>query len=408
MNNQLQDESQEIKKWLIAVTAGRWQVSTIKLAKSMGIGIIAIDTDPEAEGFLFADKVIVASLDNFNEITTQIGQQPISGVLSICSDAGMLLAGRLRDYYCVSTGPNLQISQRLVNKALQRQCWENANVNGPIWQVSNDIEYLQEIAFEKPLPFIIKPVDSAGSRGVFKVTRYDESIKEYLYSAQSFSSNGEVIIESFMEGEEFTVEAFVNKKQTQILCITAKKKIKSTSGLVAYQLTSAELNDSTTKNMEQLVVDAVTALNYQNGPCHAEVILMKDGSIGMVELAGRGGGFLVFESFVELASGFDIALNTIKQAIGLSLDPSHLIANHTILHFFPNKSGVVVEICGFNQSNTISGVKAASFVCVGDKLNNACCDGDRMGYFISSAESIEKSERQAQQVKKLINFRVKS
>lgn len=393
-------------KWLIAVTAGRWQVQTIQQAKKMGINIIAIDSSPDAEGLAIADLAIVAKLTEFNRIINQIGGRNVAGVLSICSDAGMLLAGQLRDYYGVTTGPSFAVSQRLVNKAIQRKFWEKSNVNGPRWQVGNDIKQLLAISAQMPLPFMIKPVDSAGSRGVVKVESYDQDIESYLVKALSFSSTKEVIVEVFMPGKEYTVEAFTDKGQPQILAITEKKKISATQGLVAYQLSSANLSSKSEAKIKQLVTDAINALGYLDGACHAEIILMPDNTVGMVELAGRGGGFLVFERFVKLTSGFDIIRHTLNQALGEAFVPAMNKSQPCILHFFPNEEGTFIGVSGFTQANDIFGIEGASFIEPGTYLNHACCDGDRMGYVISYSNDMKQAESQLQQAIAFINFKV--
>ena len=392
--------------WLIAVTAGRWQAMTIKRAKEQGIKIIAIDSSPNAEGFKYADLVIIAELDDFERIKTKIGYRSICGVLSICSEAGMILAGELREYYRVSTGPNLEVSQRLVNKAQQRKLWQQANVSGPQWIASDNLEQLYEQAQQMTPPFMIKPADSAGSRGVVKVECFDHNVKGHLAYALNLSKCKQVVIEDFMDGIEYTVEGFVHKGQSQVLAITVKDKIPATHGLVAYRLQSARLSESNKLQISQLVIDAVSALNYKNGPFHAEVIVMKNGKVGMVELAGRGGGFLVFERFVELASGVDIVANTINQAMGKDIVPTNTDDQYCLLHFFPNEVGTVEAVTGFEAAGLLTGIEAGAFIEQGAILEEARCDGDRMGYIISYSDNRYKLKEQLKRAIDLINFKV--
>jgi biotin carboxylase len=399
-------------KGLIAVTAGVWQLQTIRQAKALAVTIIAIDSSAKAEGLAIADLPIIANLDDFTfiiaEITAKAPNVEIVGVLSICSDVGMLLAGKLRDHYRVTTGPNLIVSQRLVNKSLQRECWQRTGVNGPKWYSGKNMEELLSIAQKMSLPYMIKPVDSAGSRGVIKVETRDVNISKYLTQALSYSPSKQVIIEAFMQGPEYTVEAFVHQGKAQILAITEKEKINATQGLVAYRLSTTMLAARLQAKIEKLVIQAIAALDYKNGPCHAEVILMPDDSVGMVELAGRGGGFLVFERFVQLASGIDIVNNTIKQSLALPFSVDATKPNHCILHFFPNKVGKLVAITGFKEANKIENIEANTFVDIGVELKEASCDGDRMGYIISQHRSRRQAEYQLSQAITYINFEVKA
>lgn len=397
------------EKWLIAVTAGRWQANSIKVAQSMGIKVIAIDSNPKAEGLTIADYSIVAPLNNFKEIVdlTEAALQGncISGVLSICSDAGMLLAGHLREYFGVSTGPDIETSEALINKKLQRQAWTNDHINKLNWYTVKNVESAHKAESKLTLPYIIKPVDSAGSRGVFKVEEA-EPIDSYIEEALSFSPTNEAILESFMEGKEYTVEGFVHRGNCDVLAITEKDKIPSANNLVAYKLQTAQLPSALEDKISRLVINSVASLNYQNGPVHAEVIVMEDGEVGMVELAGRGGGFMVYEAFVKAQSGFDIVKNTILQAVGLPIDEMVKRKEHTILRFYPNTPGRVTSISGFDEANALSGVAAGAFVEPGVILDMPKSDGDRMGYYLCHGPTVEAAEKLAQKAEVFIHIEV--
>ena len=56
------------EKWLIAVTAGKWQKHGIKEARSLGIKIIGVDADPEAVGFDEVDYKLIIPFDNHQNI----------------------------------------------------------------------------------------------------------------------------------------------------------------------------------------------------------------------------------------------------------------------------------------------------------------------------------------------------
>ena len=59
-------------KWLVAVTAGRWQKHGIHEAKAAGIKILAIDSDPAAEGFLEADKSLCIDFTDHDKIISEL------------------------------------------------------------------------------------------------------------------------------------------------------------------------------------------------------------------------------------------------------------------------------------------------------------------------------------------------
>ena len=75
------------EQWLIAVTAGHWQMHGIREAKLAGLKVIAIDADPAAEGFSISDLSILGSLDDFDIIIKKLKKLSLNfcGAVSFCS-----------------------------------------------------------------------------------------------------------------------------------------------------------------------------------------------------------------------------------------------------------------------------------------------------------------------------------
>ena len=154
-------------------------------------------------------------------------------------------------------------------------------------------------------------------------------------------------------------------------------------------------------------MNAFVALDYTEGPGHAEIILKKDNTVGLVEVAGRGGGFMVFNKFVPLVSGVNIARLTALQAVGKSVGNIENKNAAAVLRFFPSKPGTLISITGFEEANNIEGVESTPFVRVGDKFQSAATDGDRLGYILSFSDSPQKAQQLADNAEKLIHFEIK-
>jgi len=153
-----------------------------------------------------------------------------------------------------------------------------------------------------------------------------------------------------------------------------------------------------------VVISAYRALGYDDGPGHAEVILMKDGNVGLVEVAGRGGGFLVFDRLVPSVSGIDIARLTAMQAVGMQLEPIRPKSNATVLRFLPTRPGKLVDIRGLELANELDGVEAGAIAKIGDVFTGAATDGDRLGWILTRGATPEFAQRQADQAERLISF----
>lgn len=393
--------------WLVAVTAGRWQRHGIREARAAGLKVLAIDTDPNAEGFADADQVLNIELGDHDAVIRALHAEGknIQGAVSFVSEVGMMLAARIREEFDLP-GPRTELTRRLIDKAVQRRIWEEKGVPGPQWAVFRDEKAALAAMPKLGFPMIIKPTDSSGSRGVTKIESAEENLSEAIARAFEFSRSGQVILETFIDGTEFTVEVFAADGNIHVLAVTEKKKVEGTRGTVACELATPQRSREVVVRIADSVVAAFRALEYTEGPGHAEVILKNDGSVGLVEVAGRGGGFMVFDGLVPKASGINIARLTALQAAGLPVGEIINRGRSCVLRFFPSRPGVLRNISGFEQANKIAGIEAAPFSKAGARFHRASVDGDRLGYILSCAESPGQAQELADQAEYLINFEI--
>jgi biotin carboxylase len=395
------------QKWLIAVTTGKWQIYGIKEAKAIGLKVIGIDSDPEAEGLNEVDQKIVLPFENHQNIISVLRKLNLNycGVVSFCSEAGMMLAGEIREGFNLP-GPNKSLTLKLLEKGIQRKIWTEAGVPCPNWKIFHTAEDALNYIQNQSFPLIIKPTDSSGSRGVTKLESLKDNIQDAIYRAFKFSTSNQVIVESFMDGTEFTLEVFVINGYVNVLAVTEKKKVEGTKGTVASELATPNRPYEIIEKLKKAVIKAFIALEYVDGPGHAEIILKKDNTVGLVEVAGRGGGFMVFNGLVPGVSGINIAKITAMQAIGEKVVIDRIESNSAVLRFFPSIPGILESITGFEQANSIPGLKCESFVKPGKVFQKASADGDRLGYILAIASSVDEAQNLANKAEKQIKFNI--
>lgn len=391
--------------WFAVVTAGRWQVNGILAARNLGYKVVAIDADPHAEGFNHADHIINLPLTNVEVVLSELKALTgdLRGAVSFASDAGVPLAAEIRQYFNLP-GAHPELCSRLVNKAQQRRVWAEHRVPGPRVEVVTTPQAALVAIENFGFPLVIKPADSSGSRGVTKLESSDDDVLEAVNRAFHFSKTKEVLLESFMDGVEFTVESFSVRGKHHILAVTEKLKVEGTRGTVARELATPQRSPAVIDSIEKVVMSAYRALGYEDGPGHAEVILMKDGKIGLVEVAGRGGGFLVFDRLVPSVSGIDIARLTAMQAVGMQLHNIRPECNPTVLRFFPSRQGKLIAIRGLELANELEGVEAGAIAKIGDLFTGAATDGDRLGWILSRGDTPQIAQQKADQAESLISF----
>ena len=398
--------STESPPWLVAVSAGRWQLHGIVRAQNAGIRVLALDGDGDAPGLVVADcsaHVNIRDSDAVIKAVENSGIEP-AGVISFASEVGQMAAAAIREKYGLA-GPNELLTKKLTNKKSQRQAWHEAKLPNPDWQAVSTTQQAKKALDEIGFPAIIKPVDAAGSRGVTKLenmTQFDQAAAD----AFSHSQTGYIMLEEFIEGQEYTVETFSHKGRTYPLLCTEKLKVPGTKGTVANELRTPDMTPETMKSLEQTAIGALQAIGYTDGPGHTEIIVNKKGQPYLVETAGRGAGFKVFDAMVPRSSGYDLAQACAMQAVGLEPPQPEPQGIPVVLRFFPSMPGSVTSISGFEETADLEGVESGPFVEIGQRMSKANTDGDRLGYILSWGANRTQALERAKQAEGMISFEV--
>ena len=392
-------------RWLVAVCAGRWQVHAIRCARRAGIRVLALDGDPSAPGLAIADRAQVVDVRDVRAVIATVEASGIdpAGAVSISSEAGMLAAGALRDRFGLP-GHGRHVARALTNKAIQRALGSVAGVPAPRWLVASSARDAERALATIGLPAVVKPADSAGSRGVSRIDQPSQ-LAAAARHALAMSRLGDIVIEEAMPGPEFTVETFSVAGQTWVLAITEKTQLPG-SRTVSMELATCHRPPLLLSRIADVACRALDALGHRDGPGHTEVMLDRSGEPALVESAGRGGGFGVFDYLVPAASGFDIATATVRQAVGAAIPPPHIHRKPAVLRFVPSRAGEVTRIDGFDRAAKVPGVIAESLVSVGAITTTVSGDGDRLALVVASADTPQAARSRADQACQHIHIEV--
>ena len=392
-------------EFLVFSTAGYWQVPLIDAAKKAGFQTIAVDSDSSAPGLDIADYAIVWDIHDFEAVANQIEfvTKKISGAVSYCSDAGINLSNFLMTHFdcpksLISNGANF------TNKGIQRQLLRENGVLIPDFEIFSEISQAELFCNALSFPYVIKPVDSAGSRGVCIVTDLSQ-IKEAIANAFNFSNTGQIIIECYMPGDEYTLEVFALEGIIHPLLITKKVKVSTAVQTVASELWAVDINNPKFEQILNLGLSAFQSLNLKTGAGHIELIA--DGNlnpIGVVEAANRGGGFNLATKFIQRATGIDfvsLSLSPFTKEKFPAVTPKF---NPGVLMFFPTQKGQLSAISGLDACSMQDGVEIEILATLGRVYNGPESDADRLCSVIVSAKKIELVQQKLQYVRNNLNF----
>lgn len=296
------------------------------------------------------------------------------------------------------------------SKSMMTSKWREAGLLNRISrkyeQISSDI-----IDFNKAYNIIIKPDNSASSRGItiLEKSSPDEVVWKAFEKAQNEASNKIVIVEEFVEGTEFTVEMIgddygnvcvygMSHKTHTINTVNNKIAVK-----LHYNAVSAELQNK----IANTAIQCYKALGFSSSLGHLEILLKEDGTLSPVEIGARSSGFIASD-LIDIVSGTDFLGDLIKVQNGMPIiNGLHPQTEKSSLYFFYDfPAGAIIKkslnFTDFLESSIISRYSNRSNLVVGHRFDNIDNDNARVGYEIlegrKSVMTIDYIKRQEQQM----------
>lgn len=370
--------------------AGIMQVPIIKKAGKAGYYTIVADFNPEAPGIAFADKFLEVSTIDKEAVLEAAKKEKIDGILTTSDFPVNVVAyvgGKLG-----LPAMSENVAGICTDKYLQRTLFREKGIKTPYFKLCTADE---DLSAYRDFPYIVKPCDSSASRGVKKVWN-TEDLGEAFKDALSCSKSGKVLIESFIEGREFSVEGLSQDGITHIITITEKLTKGEELGYFVEDthIEPARISPEEWSAIESEVLGAASAIGFDNCPSHTEVKLNSNG-VWIIETACRLGGDYITSDLVPLSTGVDMMDNLIRISTGEKIDVEKKISRISSVQFLNQDN---YEECAAFIAKAPSCVVRSE---IEPRHHNTIKSSlDRMGYIISSFDSYSEFDAVMAEIKK--------
>lgn len=210
-------------------------------------------------------------------------------------------------------GPGEEAAQATRDKRLLRAAWQQAGLAVPRWAAVDSAADLGRFFGGRAVAAILKPADLASSAAVYRVAIARQALAR-LDQVRKLSFEGAGVVEEYVAGPEYSVEAAVHEGETIVAAITSKETAAPGLFLERQHLVPAPLDGADRMALADVTAAAVRAINLRDAVVHAELKLAPDGAVP-IELACRpAGGFL--PDLVYLASGTNLYRMQAELALG--------------------------------------------------------------------------------------------
>lgn len=294
-----------------------YQTFAIKKAVEMGYHVITCDYLPDNPGHKFAHEYYNVSTTDKDAVLELAKKLEVDGIVAYASDPAAPTAAYVSEKLGLPTSPYASV-EILSKKHLFRKYLSDHGFNVPKARSYTSFEDAEKEISDFTLPVMVKPVDSSGSKGINKLTDW-EQLKEFVEDALSYSRDKRFLIEEFIEkaGPQISGDAFSVDGKLVFHCLGnefySPKMQKDFAPLGECWPTVMPKNviDTLAADLQRLI----SSLGMKSTAYNVEAIVDKNGTVYILELGARSGGSLI-PQITECATGVDMVPYVIKAALG--------------------------------------------------------------------------------------------
>lgn len=296
----------------------RYLIPVIKEAHNLGYYVITCDYIPDNIAHKYSDEYINASVTDKEKILQIAKEKQIDGIMSFAVDPGVTTVA----YVCEKLGlPSIGSYESvniLQNKKLFREFLAKHNFNVPkakgytsVDDAISDIKYFN-------WPLMVKPVDSAGSKGVSKVENID-CFKEKIENAIRFSPTKQFIVEEFIESDGFPSDSESLSIDGELVFFTLSNQRFDRNAANPYTPAGftwpSKMERYHQEELRSEIQRLLSLLRMKTSIYNIEARIGIDNKAYIMEVSPRGGGNRLAE-MIKLATGVDLISYALRAAVG--------------------------------------------------------------------------------------------
>lgn len=295
----------------LVLAGGFAQIELIRQLKSRGITTVLIDGSATPLAKPFADIFYQTPLFDVEAVKQVALDEKVDFLITCCADQVLLIVAQVSEMLGLPCYISYKTAQEVSDKKYMKQIfWEHHIPTSRYFELTElEWDKIHQLRY----PVVVKPTDAYSSRGVRKASD-DVTLQTYFTEAKQISRTGSVIVEEFCEGEEISVDVYVEDGKAHILCVSNSEKIKDDDRFVIFR---GRYPVSATKEVmdqiQQVAQQIADAFHLRNSPMLIQMI-NSGSSVSVLEFCARTGGNMKY-LLIQRACGFDV----IKAVIDLTL-----------------------------------------------------------------------------------------
>jgi len=339
---------ERVEKRIILLGGSTQQIPAIEYANSRGYYTILCDYLPDNPGKNYSDKFYCVSTIDKETILDIARKEKVDGIVAYASDPAAPTAAYVAEKLGLPTNPYKSV-EILTNKDKFREFLEKNNFKTPKAKGYDSIEEARKEILNFKLPVIIKPVDSSGSKGVTKLSDFN-NLEKQINNALLYSRSKRFIIEEFVDKHGYQVagDGFIIDGNLVFRCFGNDHF--DGNGLNKFVPISASFPYNQPKRIHKKIHNEIqrllSLLNMKSGAYNFDIRIDKEENVYLMEVGPRNGGNFI-PQVIRYATGIDMIEYTIKSAMGENCDDIEMKDTNGFWSYYAIhslKEGILKEI----------------------------------------------------------------
>jgi biotin carboxylase len=388
---------------LMLVGVGRMGRPYVNAAKRLGLRVSAVEAATRLDAVAAALDDVRPCRGEVDELWVEAASAAIrtrrpDAVIAF-SEPHVMAAALVQDSLGLQ-GPSLHAAVLSRNKGLQRAHFAAEGVRQPDYVVTESLAHGLDWAATR-LPVVIKPLSRAGSEGVELVSDLDG----YRAAARRRAGEGPLLVETTIEGPEYSWEAIVCDGEVAFANTTAKETTGPPHFVEVTHRTGVQLDADAAAQVEWLAEGVLRGLRMRTGLVHLEFRMAQDGPT-LMEVAVRTPGDFLME-LVNLTYGIDLFELVVRASLSLPLPPLPRRPVRYAASYLPiAQPGFVSEVRGLREVLAHPCVVRAELTLdEGDVVAPTRSSAHRAGHVLLAADTPEELESALAFVRETLEIR---
>lgn len=294
---------------LIVLGGGSSQISALRRAVDFGFEVILVDRDPDATGRRWAHRFENASTFDIDAVEKAVRRSGAAALIAVGSDQPVYTAAVVSHRVGLPFPLLPEQARGVTNKAKMKARLGSADVPLVPWRIlgRDPTQWGREGFEELSAPWVVKPLDSQGQRGI-RLVHTREELERCFPITLSFSRESRFLVEEYYPSREITVSGWAEGDGVDptIWTITDRVTFDPTLSLgvcLGHRFPS-EAARGVEERVREITARIVRVFSLREVPIYFQM-LVGDRGVLVNEIACRLGGAYEDQS-IPLVTGIDI------------------------------------------------------------------------------------------------------